>query len=221
MQPPQILIVDDEKNIRLTLSSILESFHFASDTAPNGTAALQKIADKSFQLVLLDLKLPDLDGLAVLRQLIDQYPDLKVIIMTAYGSIDVAVEAMKTGAVDFLQKPLDPNRIHQVVTRVLQGPPEAQPAWKYDYYLDLAKQSIAAGELDIARAYAQKAIFFDHQRPEAFNILGGIREARGDRLGADKNYRLALEADPTYLPAQKNLARLTSRPYTQMGLIWE
>ena len=85
----------------------------------------------------------------------------------------------------------------------------------------MAKQSIAAGEIDVARVYAKKAIFLDHQRPEAFNILGGIREAKDDRLGADKNYRIALEIDPTYIPAQKNLARVTSRPYTQMGIVWD
>ena len=221
MSNPNVLIVDDEKNIRLTLSSTLEAFNIASDTARSGKEALQKLAEKSFQLILLDLKLPDLDGLEVLRLVTDQYPDLKVIIMTAYGSIEAAVEAMKTGAVDFLQKPLEPNVVHNVVSRVLQGTPEDQPVWKYEYYIDMAKQSIAAGEIDVARVYAKKAIFIDHQRPEAFNILGGIREAKNDRLGADKNYRIALEIDPTYIPAQKNLARVTSRPYTQMGLVWD
>ncbi len=221
MSTPNVLIVDDEKNIRLTLSSTLEAFNISSDTARSGQEAMQKLAEKSFQLMLLDLKLPDIDGLEVLRQVIDKYPDLKVIIMTAYGSIEAAVEAMKTGALDFLQKPLDPNVVHNVVRRILPGTPEDQPVWKYEYYIDMAKQSLAAGEFDVARVYAKKAIFLDHQRPEAFNILGGIREAKGDRLGADKNYRIALEIDPTYIPAQKNLARVTSRPYTQMGIVWD
>ena len=115
MSNPNVLIVDDEKNIRLTLSSTLEAFNIASDTARSGKEALQKLAEKSFQLMLLDLKLPDMDGLEVLRLVTDKYPDLKVIIMTAYGSIEAAVEAMKTGALDFLQKPLEPNVVHNVV----------------------------------------------------------------------------------------------------------
>ena len=221
MTTPQVLIVDDERNIRLTLSATLDAFGIASDTAASGNQALQKLTEKSFQLMLLDLKLPDMDGLEVLRLVSDKYPDLKVIIMTAYGSIETAVEAMKTGALDFLQKPLEPNVVRNVVNRALQGPSEDQPVWNYEYYLDMAKQSITAGDLDSARVYAKKAIFLEHQRPEAFNILGGIREAKGDRLGADKNYRIALEIDPTYIPAQKNLARVTSRPYTQMGIVWD
>ena len=115
MSTPNVLIVDDERNIRLTLSATLEAFSIASDTAGSGNQALQKLAEKSFQLMLLDLKLPDLDGLEVLRLVTDKYPDLKVIIMTAYGSIEAAVEAMKTGALDFLQKPLEPNVVHNVV----------------------------------------------------------------------------------------------------------
>jgi DNA-binding NtrC family response regulator len=103
MTTPQVLIVDDERNIRLTLSATLDAFGIASDTAASGNQALQKLTEKSFQLMLLDLKLPDMDGLEVLRLVSDKYPDLKVIIMTAYGSIETAVEAMKTGALDFLQ----------------------------------------------------------------------------------------------------------------------
>jgi DNA-binding response OmpR family regulator len=221
MATPTVLIVDDEKNLRLTLAAILESFHIPSETAKTGKEALHKLAEKSFQLILLDLRLPDLDGLELLRLILDKHPDQKVVFMTAYGSIEVAVEAMKNGAVDFLPKPLNPNVLREVVRRVLESPPEDQPLWKYDYYLGLAKQNIAAGEFDLARAYAQKAIYYDSQRPEAFNVLGGIREAKGDRLGADKNYRIALEIDPTYKPAQKNLARVTRRPYALMGIAWD
>jgi Flp pilus assembly protein TadD len=85
----------------------------------------------------------------------------------------------------------------------------------------MAKQSITAGDFDAARLYAQKAIFLEYSRPEAFNLLGGICEAKMDRQGANTNYRVALEMDPTYEPARKNLERVTSRPYTQLGIVWE
>ena len=141
--------------------------------------------------------------------------------MTAYGSIEVAVEAMKTGAVDFLPKPLDPDVVNSVVSRVLQASPEDQPVWKYEYYINSAKQSIMAGDFDAARAYAQKAISLEYHRPEAYNILGGICEAKMDRHGATTNYRVALEMDPTYKPARKNFERVTSRPYTKLSIIWD
>jgi DNA-binding response OmpR family regulator len=131
----------------------------------------------------------------------------------------VAVEAMKLGAVDFLQKPFNPGEVRDMVSRILQEAPE-QPARKYEYYLGLARQSINAGELAAARVYAKKAIFINPNRPQAFNILGGLAEARGDRLEGQQNYRIALELDPTYDPARKNLERVTNLPYTQMGIVW-
>jgi DNA-binding response OmpR family regulator len=221
MSSPAILIVDDEKNIRLTLASALEALKVPVDTASTGEEALQKLTEKSFNLMLLDLKLPGMDGLEVLRRVADKYPDLMVIMITAYGSIEVAVEAMRIGAVDFLQKPFDPNVMRDMVRRVLQSPPEGRPARKYEYYVALAKRSVNAGEFEVARVYAKKAIFIKHNRPEAYNIFGGICEVQGERQEAEANYRLALEMDPTYEPAGKNLARVTGRPYTQLGIVWD
>jgi DNA-binding NtrC family response regulator len=219
-ESPAVLIVDDERNIRLTLSMALEALKVPVDTAESGEEALHKLTEKSYSLMLLDLKLPGLDGLEVLRRVTDKYPQLKVIIITAYGSIEVAVEAMKMGAIDFLQKPFQPMEVRDMVRRVLQAPPE-EKARKYEYYIGLAKQSIQGGEFTVARVYAKKAIFINPNRPEAFNLLGGLCEARGDRLEGQKNYRIALEIDPTYQPARKNLDRASSLPYTQMGIIWE
>ncbi len=221
MSNTAVLIVDDERNIRLTLSLALEALNISADTASTGEEALQKLQEKSFKLMLLDLKLPGMDGLEVLRRVADKYPDLLVIMITAYGSIEVAVEAMRIGAVDFLQKPFDPNAVRDMVRRVLQTAPEGRPARKYEYYVGLAKQSIHAGEFEVARVYAKKAIFIKYNRPEAYNMLGGICEAKGDRHEAETNYRVALEMDPTYQPAGKNLERVTSRPYTQLGIIWD
>jgi DNA-binding NtrC family response regulator len=124
MSESTVLIVDDERNIRLTLSLALEALNISVDTASTGEEALQKLAENSFKLMLLDLKLPGMDGLEVLRRIVDKYPDLMVIMITAYGSIEVAVEAMKMGAMDFLQKPFDPHVVRDMVTRVLQAPPE-------------------------------------------------------------------------------------------------
>ena len=61
----------------------------------------------------------------------------------------------------------------------------------------------------------------DPGRPEAFNFLGALCEIQADRLGADKQYRTALSLEPTYEPAQKNLARITTRPYTTLGIVWD
>ena len=114
-----ILIVDDEKNIRLTLSTSLETLGLETDSAEDGREALAKLRDKEFGVVLLDLRMPGLNGMDVLRQAIKSRPDIRVIILSAYGTIDLAVEAMKLGAVDFIPKPFAPEEIRERVVRVL------------------------------------------------------------------------------------------------------
>ena len=74
MSNPTVLIVDDARNIRLTLSFALEALNIAADTAASGEEALQKLSEKSYKLMLLDLKLPGMDGLEVLRRVADRYP---------------------------------------------------------------------------------------------------------------------------------------------------
>ena len=68
--------------------------------------------------------------------------------------------------------------------------------------------------------YAQKAVFLNPKRPEALNLLGGISEAKGNRLEASKYYQAALDQDPSYLPAQLNLERVAAQPYNPQGILW-
>jgi YesN/AraC family two-component response regulator len=175
------------------------------------------MAQREYELVLLDLRLPGLDGMEVLRQVSQQLPELKVIIITAYGSINLAVEAMKLGAVDFLQKPFDTNQVREMVQRILEKQGESHG---YDDYLAIAQQRILERYFDIAGVYVQKAVFLNPDRAEALNLLGGIAEATGNRGEADKYYRAALTHDPAYEPAKHNLDRLAARPYTQLGIDW-
>ena len=221
MSDRSVLIVDDEKNIRLTLALALEKLNIPVDTAVNGEEALQKLAEKSYALMLLDLRMPGIDGLEVLRRVPEIRPEVKVVIITAWGSIEAAVEAMKLGAVDFLQKPFDAEDVRELVSSLLdEATQERYRGREYDNYIELALKRIRAGELDAARVYVHKAISMDPDGPEAFNLLGGLYEARRNRLEAEKNYRVALALSPSYKPAQKNLDRVTSRPYTALGIDW-
>jgi DNA-binding response OmpR family regulator len=162
-----------------------------------------------------------MDGMEVLRRVAAIRPEVKVVIVTAWGSIEAAVEAMKLGAVDFLQKPFDVDEVRKMVSSILdQEAREVYRGREYDNYLALAHKRISAGEFDAARVYVHKAISINSDRPEAFNLLGGLCEARSNRIEADKNYRVALALDPSFKPAQKNLDRVTSRPYTPLGIDW-
>ncbi|MFA5183412.1 MAG: response regulator [Syntrophales bacterium] len=221
MADRSVLIVDDEKNIRLTLSLALEKLNLPVDTAVNGEEALGKLKEKSYALMLLDLRMPGIDGMDVLRRVPSIRPEVKVVIITAWGSIEAAVEAMKLGAVDFLQKPFDAEDVRNLVSSLLdQASRNTSLNREYDNYLELASKRIGKGEFDAARVYAHKAISIDPDRPEGFNLLGGFYEARSNRLEAEKNYRVALALDASYKPAQKNLDRVTSRPYTPLGIDW-
>jgi two-component system, OmpR family, alkaline phosphatase synthesis response regulator PhoP len=213
-----ILIVDDEKNIRLTLSQALETLATEMESAASGEEALARLREKEFGLILLDIKMPGMDGMEVLRQVREIRPDIRVIMITAYGTIESAVEAMKLGAVDFLQKPFDPEEIRELVSRVMDRDElDEHKLVDYASHIELAKKCVGDRYFDAAVEHVRKAIFIDPGRPEAFNLLGALMEIRGDRLEAQKNYRAALSLNPSYEPAIKNLHRSTSGKWRQAG----
>ena len=205
-----VLIVDDEKNIRLTLSQSLESLELETDTAVNGEEALAKLKEKDYGLVLLDLRMPGMDGMEVLRRLREIRPDIRVIIITAYGTIESAVDAMKLGAVDFIRKPFSPKEIRGLVSQVMdRGKLDEQKAVDYASFIELAKRCVGDRHFDAAIEHVRKAISLDPARPDAFNLLGALMEIQHNVLDAQKYYRAALDLDPTYEPARDNLDRST------------
>ena len=213
-----LLIVDDEKNIRLTLSQTLEDTGADIDTAINGEEALQKLAVGDYKVMLLDLKMPGMDGMEVLRKVRDIRPDIRVIIITAYGSVDSAVEALKLGAVDFIQKPFAPNEIRSLVKNVLARETlDEQKANDYTSFLELAKKCINTRHFQAAAEHVKKSLSIDNSRPEAYNLLGALREIDNDYIEAQKYYRAALSLDATYEPARRNLERSTN--WAQKGQI--
>ncbi len=108
MEPTKILVVDDEVSIREMIKKGLSQMgEFNVETAQNGVEAIEKIEKEIFDLVLTDLKMPEMDGLELLRNIKGTRPEVMVILMTAYGSIETAVEAMKMGANDYITKPIN------------------------------------------------------------------------------------------------------------------
>lgn len=105
MEIPKILIVDDEQNILLYLSEALEDEGYAIATRNNGKEAISLVEKEEFDLLLVDLKLKDIDGLQVIREAKLRWPDTAVIMLTGHGSLESAMEAIKYGASDYLLKP--------------------------------------------------------------------------------------------------------------------
>ena len=118
---PNILVVDDKDSMRNMLQQTLTEEGFRVDSASDGRKALELVRNKSYDLVLTDLKMPDADGLDVLSGVKEVDSDTSVIVMTAYGTIEDAVEAMRKGAFDFITKPFDSEHLCVLVNRALEN----------------------------------------------------------------------------------------------------
>lgn len=116
----RVLVIDDEHNIRMMIRIALQHAGHTVETADDGQAGLDRFGDGSdWDLVLLDQRMPGIEGLTVLRQLRYHRPDARTIMITAYGTIDLAVEAMKAGATDFLRKPFTADVLRGAVDAAL------------------------------------------------------------------------------------------------------
>lgn len=115
-----VLIVDDEKSIRKSLEKLLSYEKYQTLSAPDGKAALDIITNEKVDIVLLDIKMPGIDGIEVLKRIKKRYPALPVVIISGHGTVETAVEATKLGAFDFIEKPIDLDRVLLTVRNGIQ-----------------------------------------------------------------------------------------------------
>jgi DNA-binding NtrC family response regulator len=218
MEQKKILIVDDERNICFVLGTCLENEDYQVELAANGEVALEKVAKTQFNLVFLDMKMPGLDGLTVLKMMKEIHPFLNVIMMTAYGTIESAVEAMKLGAVDYLRKPFSPDDVRELADKIIKRQSMDLSAIEdYQSLVECAKGFIIKKEFLEAKKWLQKALSTQPTSPAAFNLLGVMLEMEDQILEAEKMYRAALALDPTYVPANENLHRAVEWDYNKEG----
>jgi DNA-binding NtrC family response regulator len=115
-----ILVVDDERAIRDSLTNWFEEDGYDVDSAADGKQALAKLDGRKYDLVLLDIKLPGMDGMELLKRIRVVSPDVLVIMITAFASVETAVQALKDGAYDYVTKPFDPDDLNRLVRRAIQ-----------------------------------------------------------------------------------------------------
>ncbi len=115
-----VLVVDDELIVRESMANWLREDGYRVDTVDSGTAALQKIKSNHYDLAIVDIKMPGMDGIELLKRVKGMTPEIQVLMMTAYASVDTAVAAMKEGAYDYIVKPFDPENVSQVIQRAVQ-----------------------------------------------------------------------------------------------------
>lgn len=160
----RILVVDDERNIRLTLSRVFEGMGFAVHTARNGPEALGIVNRERVDLALVDLMLPGMDGLTLLRRIRVHAPQVPVVVFTAHGSAEVAAEAIKLGAVDFVRKPFTPREIRALVRKIMDPSsdepavagardPLAEAGTPYRIVVPIVREEDVPGPLRLAAAF--------------------------------------------------------------------
>jgi DNA-binding NtrC family response regulator len=117
---PRILVIDDEKSIRNTLKDVLEYEKYEVSLAEDGASGIELFAQGAFDVVLCDIKMAKMDGIEVLQKLLEITTDVPVIMISGHGNIDTAVDSIKKGAFDFLEKPLDLNRLLITIRNALE-----------------------------------------------------------------------------------------------------
>ncbi|MGQ9460368.1 MAG: response regulator [Candidatus Bathyarchaeaceae archaeon] len=126
MKKASILIVDDDEGILETMSAILEEKGYYTDTAKTGREAIEKSKTNFYNLALLDIKLPDIEGTKLLTEMKETSPKMVQIMITGYASLENAVEALNLGADAYIMKPVDPEKLLKVINEKLKKQREAE-----------------------------------------------------------------------------------------------
>ncbi len=206
----KILIVDDETNVRLNYRVTLETEDYEIFEAASAPNALEELIRRSFDLAILDMRMPGMDGLQLLGKMREIGITVPAMIITAYSDVPHAVQAMKLGAIDFLQKPLRPEDLRSIVTEILKrhAPQKERAAETFNSHIVAAKRCINLRSFALARIHLIKALELNTKSVEAFNLTGVLAEMLDDVDKAKKYYGQAIKLDKHYEPAQQNMRRL-------------
>lgn len=180
------LVVDDTKNIRTMLTTCLEINNYKVITANNGFEALELFNKENFDLVFLDIKMPELSGTEVLRRIREEGIKTPVVIMTAFATVKNAIECTKLGVVSYLQKPFTIDRIKNVLGEVFSKIDDEE-----GLYLERIKELISHEEYDNALELLKKALSIDPCYYEIYFLLGKVYERKKDINKAESFYTIS------------------------------
>ena len=207
----RLLVVDDEPNVRLNYRITLEGEGYKIIETGTALDALQKLRTQPFDLAILDMRMPEMDGLELLAAMRCEEIGTPAVIITAFSDVPHAVRAMRLGAIDFLQKPLRPEELRQVVAEIIL---RHQPGQKlvesddFEGHLTAAKRLINLREFGAAKRHILRALELNAKSPEAFNLAGVLAELMDDYDRAKKCYGQAIRINKRYEPAQQNMRRI-------------
>jgi DNA-binding response OmpR family regulator len=206
----KILIVDDEMNVRLNYRVTLETEGHQIFEAASGASALEELVARPFDLAVLDMRMPGMDGLELLAKMREVGISVPAMIVTAYSDVPHAVQAMKLGAIDFLQKPLRPEDLRRIVSEILKrhAPQKEHPSESFNAHIVAAKRCLNLRSFAMARIHLVKALELNTKSVEAFNLAGVLAELLDEVDKAKKYYGQAIKLNKNYEPAQQNMRRL-------------
>jgi DNA-binding NtrC family response regulator len=173
----QVLVVDDTKNIRILLTKCLELEGYNVNTASDGTTALDIISKKRFDLIFLDVRMPEISGTEVLRRIREMGVNTPVIMITAFGTVKNAVDCTQLGAVAYLQKPFTENKIKQVLEEVLHIKPERSTL---ENILSLAEEQIKKGLFSEAECLLKNSLSTFLMEPKLYFLLSKVYEGMNE-----------------------------------------
>jgi CheY-like chemotaxis protein len=202
----KLLIIDDEPHIRLMIRLTLEAAGYAVDEAADGQAGLNRFGDGAgYRAVVLDQKMPGLDGLETLKRIKARAPDACVLMVTAFASIELAVDAMRLGATDFLRKPMTPETLRGAVAAAIAGKPS--------HPLRRAPEAPAAFDIAVLTMNGFQILRSPDAPPPA--SVEHVFRVRHVGAGAEVPVTVAIDAE-----AVERVARLTHRRLEPGGAFW-
>lgn len=120
LERAKVVVIDDEPVVCESCKRILERAGYLVETFTNSKEALERVSQEIFDAAIVDLKMPDIDGMELLRRIKQEYPEIMVVMITGYSTVDTAVQAMKMGAFDYVPKPFTPDELEIVVKNALE-----------------------------------------------------------------------------------------------------
>ena len=211
MNSGKIFVIDDERTIRLTFRLALETDGYEVQEAGSADEAMMGFQAERYDLVVLDLRIGEDSGLDVLAEMRRRGIQTPTLMITAYGSIRNAVRAMQLGAIDFLEKPIEPIALRAIVAEIVgRHQPRASHVelGSQEDFLREAKRLVNLQDFQAAARMVAEALRIDDRSPEAHNLQGVLFEIAGDYDAAKKSYGRAIKLDARHPAAQQNMRRL-------------